>query len=142
MFEVYSWLITSSDGWNQLYKPEAPFTTASHLYTYDLNYFDLVNWRGMVEDELGAQEDPEDIMRVGVGLAPSESFESYDETHPWQDYNGSVSAIVTTVSLIVEPEPENEGLVIDPYVIGVPTAIVLGIVIFYLVWRASEKKRV
>jgi hypothetical protein len=140
MFDVYSWLITSADSWNVLYEPEQPYATTSRLHTYDLNYFDLVSWRGMIEDESGVQEDPEDMMRVGVGLAPSENFESYEDANPWQDYNGSVTAIVTTVSLVVELEPEDEGIVINPYIIGGPVLVTIFVIVAYIIWRVNERK--
>ena len=140
MFNVHSWLIDSSDNWEPLLESEPPYTTTTRLYTYDLNYFDLTDgWRGMVEDASGIQEDPEDVLQIGVGLAPSESFESYDDSHPWQDYNGSVTARVNTLGLVVLLEPEETDLVIEPYyVVGLP--VLFFVVIFaYLAWRRSER---
>ena len=93
----------------------------------------------MVEDASGIQEDPEDVLRIGVGLAPSESFESYDDSYPWQDYNGSVTAIVNTLGLVVLLEPEETDFVIEPYyVVGLPV-LFIAVIIAYLAWRRSER---
>ncbi len=141
MFNVHSWLIDSSDNWEPLLESEPPYTTTTRLYTYDLNYFDLTDgWRGMVEDATGIQEDPEDVLQIGVGLAPSESFESYDDSHPWQDYNGSVTALVNTLGLEVLLEPLETDFVIEPYyVVGLPV-LFIAVIIAYLAWRRSERR--
>ena len=55
-------------------------TAIAHQYSYDLNYFDLIaGWGGMVQTVEGTQDDPNDILQVGVGLAPTEDFDTYDE---------------------------------------------------------------
>ncbi len=137
MFNVHAWLIDSSDNWEPLYESEPPYSTTIHLYTYDLNYFDLHSgWRGMVRDDSGNQEDPEDILRVGVGLAPSEDFDTHDETHPWQEYNGRVMVIVNTLSLSVLLEPEETGVPVEQYYfIGAPIGIAAVVLVVYLMWR-------
>ncbi|MFW9849265.1 MAG: hypothetical protein ACFFF4_08995 [Candidatus Thorarchaeota archaeon] len=141
MFKVYAWLIDSSDDWTSLYESEPPYTTTAHLYTYDLMYFELVAWGGMVEDDSGVQEDPEDVLRVGVGLAPSENFDTYNDTQPWQEYNGTVTAIVDTVSLVVLLEPEGGISPLELYFITGPIVLVVVFVVVYLVWRSYGRKK-
>jgi len=140
MFNVHTWLIDSSDNWESLYTPEAPYSTANHLYSYDLNYFDLSAWRGMVEDELGNQEDPEDVMRVGVGLAPSDNFHEYGNTHPWETYNGSVSVSVSRVSLEIQMDTENEVPVIDPLTVVLPIVLLVGVLFVSVIWWNKQSK--
>jgi len=141
MFKVYAWLIDSSDDWPSLYESEPPYTTTAHLYTYDLMYFELVAWSGMVEDDSGFQEDPEDVLRVGVGLAPSENFENYNDAQPWQEYNGTVTAIVDTVSLVVLLEPENEITPLELYFTIGPIVLVVVVAVVYLLWRSYGRKK-
>jgi hypothetical protein len=103
MFQIHSWLIDSSGEWTNIFSSEPPYSSVGLRYTSDLNFFDLHGgWEGMVTDENGAQEDPTDILRVGIGLAPTEYFDSFMGTHPWQEYDGSVTIIVSSVSLVVE----------------------------------------
>ena len=138
MFNVYTWLIDSSDDWQPLIVSESPYTTTVRRYSYDLNWFDLMDgWQGMVVDDSGVQEDPEDVLSIGVGLAPSESFESYGDSHPWQEYNGSVAARVQTLRLEVLLEPEETSFIIDPYyLVAAPVGMVGAVVIIgYLLYR-------
>jgi len=137
MFNVHSWLIDSSDEWAPLLESEPPYSTSAHLYSLDLNYIDLITgWGGMVADSSGIQEDPEDILQVGVGLAPSENFDSYDGTFPWEEYDGSVTTLVHTLSLIVTLEPEETAsMIIDLYYIVAPVGIIAAVAIVYLIWR-------
>jgi len=142
MFNVYSWLIDSSDNWQPLIESEPPYTTTTRLFSYDLNWFDLADgWQGMVEDDYRTQEDPEDVLQIGVGLAPSESFESYDDSHPWQDYNGSVTAQVHTLRLEVLLEPEESDMmpINIVYFVVAPIGILVAVVIVYLIWRRSGR---
>jgi hypothetical protein len=141
MFNVHAWFIDSSDEWNSLYESVSPYSTTVQEYSYDLNYFDLMNgWRGMVEDDSGYQENPEDILQIGVGLAPSEGFDTCDDGgHPWQEYNGSVSALVHSLSLIVTMEPETSASIIEPYYVVAPIGIISAVIVAYLVWRRYYK---
>ena len=143
MFNVHSWLIDSSDSWAPLIVSEPPYTDTVHLFSYDLYYFELHDgWQGMVEDDSGIQEDPEDVLQIGVGLAPSESFESYEDSHPWQDYNGSVTALIHTLSLEVLLEPEEPRNLIEPYYYVVaPVGIIIAVVVVYLIWRRYGRAR-
>ena len=144
MFNVYSWVIDSSEHWEPLLVSEPPYTTTTQLFSYDLNWFDLSDgWQGMVEDDSGVQDDPEDVLRIGVGLAPSESFESYDDSHPWQDYNGTVTAQVHTVRLEVLLEPEEPNTIpIDLfYLVVAPVGIIVAVAVVYLIWRRYGRAR-
>ncbi len=141
MFRVGSWLIDSSNDWTALYTPQPPYTTQRHLYSYDLMYFELVAWSGMVQDDSGYQEDPEDTLRVGVGLAPSESFETYNDSHPWQEYNGTVCASISTVSLVVRLDPEEDTFQPDVYMILGPTALVATFIVVYLGLHYYKRKK-
>ncbi len=138
MFGVYAWLIDSSDNWRSIYESEPPYPAVPTRYDYDLNYFDLVaGWSGMVTNQQGVQEDPADVLRIGVGLAPTEAFDTYNAGFPWQQYNGSVSALVHALSLEVMLETEETGMPIEP-AIAIPIGITLVIVVAYVIWRRYE----
>jgi hypothetical protein len=135
MFSVHAWLIDSSGNWRDIYESEPPYPSAPTRYYYDLNYFDLVaGWSGMVANQEGVQEDPEDVLCIGVGLAPTEAFETYNAGYPWQQYNGSVTALVHTISLEVMLETEETSMPIEP-TIAVGIGIALMIVVAYATWR-------
>lgn len=138
MFGVYAWLIDSSDNWRTMYESGPPYPTMPTRYNYDLTYFDLHDgWSGMITDDNGVQQDPEDVLRIGVGLAPTEAFDTYNAGFPWQQYNGSVTALVQTLSLEVMLETEETGMPIEP-AIAAPIGITLAIVVAYVIWRRYE----
>jgi hypothetical protein len=100
MFKLYVWLIDSSDNWDRVFYSNPPYASVIQQRRVDLNYFDIVaGWRGMVEDEDGVQEDPQDVLTLGVGLAPTYFFSSSLE-------NGSVAIEVTSLLLYVFMEAE------------------------------------
>lgn len=138
MFGVYAWLIDSSDSWRSIYESEQPYPAVPTRYYYDLNYFDLLaGWGGMVTNQEGVQEDPEDILHIGVGLAPTEAFDTFSDGFPWQQYNGSVTALVHTLSLEVILETEETGVAIEP-AIAIPIGITIAIIATYVIWRRYE----
>jgi hypothetical protein len=93
MFEVYWWLIDSSDNRALIYYSEPPHSEIASNFSINLNYFDIAEgWRGMVEDDNGLQEDPTDILTIAFGLAPTDSFRSNNLTQPWMTYSGNVTA--------------------------------------------------
>jgi len=140
MFKVYSWLIDSSDDWTCMYESEPPYSTNGHLYSYDLNYFDLQpGWAGMVQDAYGAQEDPTDVLKVAVGLAMSEDFgDLHDGSYPWEAYNGSVSAIISSISLIVTMESTPDIPISQLYYAGGLLTIAI-VAIGIVLWKVSSK---
>lgn len=143
MFKVRSWLIDSSDNWEPLFESEPPYTTTSSQYSYDLNYFDLANgWEGMVEDENGVQEDPQDVLQVAVGLTSTENFDSYNGDIPWQEYNGTVIARVDSLSLVVTVESDGIGLIGSLILVAVPVSIIAAVVFVYLMRRRHERVKV
>ncbi|MFW9806385.1 MAG: hypothetical protein ACFFFK_06610 [Candidatus Thorarchaeota archaeon] len=103
MFAVYTWLIDSSGHWANVYKSNPPYISTPQSRRIDLNYFDLLEgWGGMVENANGVQEDPEDTLTIGIGLAPTSNFDSSIS-------NGSVMVEISSVFLYVvmqtEPDP-------------------------------------
>ncbi len=104
MFKVYMWLIDPSGNWRQIYKSYPPYAEIFQSRRIDLNYFDLdAAWSGMIEDENGDQEDPNDFLKVAVGLAPTTNFRgAYNSTHSNEEvYDGSVSVTIKSVSMLV-----------------------------------------
>ncbi|MFW9834667.1 MAG: SBBP repeat-containing protein [Candidatus Thorarchaeota archaeon] len=103
MFKVYIWLIDSSGNWANVYYSNPPYITSLQSRRIDLNYFDILEgWGGMIEDGSGIQEDPEDTLTLGIGLAPTSDFVS-------SLGNGSVLVEVSSEFLYVvmqtEPDP-------------------------------------
>jgi hypothetical protein len=102
MFKLYVWLIDSSGDWTEIYDSNPPYNSDFHDQRVILNYVDLLNGiHGMIEDEFGVQEDPEDILTIGIGLAPTDFFQSSLDT-------GTVSVSISSVSLhtVWEAEPD------------------------------------
>ena len=71
-FKSYIWLIDSSGNWRKIYESYPPYAEIYQQRRVDLSYFDILEaWGGMVEDPTGTQEDPTDVLRVAIGLAPT-----------------------------------------------------------------------
>ena len=104
MFKVYMWLIDPSGNWQRIYRSFPPYIDVFQSRTIDLNYFDLAaGWRGMIEDETGVQEDPNDILKIAVGIAPTNNFGfDYNSTHTNEEvYDGSVTVTFKRVAMLV-----------------------------------------
>lgn len=112
MFRVYVWLIDSSGNWIGIYESrEATYTETYQNKKAVTTYYTIEDvWGGMIENSTGWQEDPEDIVQVAVGLAPTWRFENYQETEPWTFYEGLVSFRIKTMELLVYGD-----FVEDPY---------------------------
>ncbi|MHA2265370.1 MAG: hypothetical protein ACXAEN_23525 [Candidatus Thorarchaeota archaeon] len=135
LFRVYAWVIDSSGNWEMIFESSPPHPLDYTTQYRDMNYFDLINgWEGMIEDENGMQEDPADSLRVAIGLAPSQQFEIYDDMYPWKEYNGSVTILVSGISMIVYVEVPDI-MSFDPLVLGV---IVVGIVVLVALVRRER----
>jgi hypothetical protein len=107
MFKVYIWLIDSSGNWHQVYRTSPPYIATQRVLHTNLNYFDIVeSWGGMIQDEDGVQEDPDDNLTIAVGLAPTAWFLEVFETEPWREYDGSVTATISRLDLTVILETE------------------------------------
>jgi len=101
MFRVYLWLIDSSGDWQRIYNSNPPYSENLLSHRIDLNYFDIAaGWRGMIEDADGEQEDPDDVLTIAIGLAPSSNFESFIDTTPWEEYTGSVTVTITKLEMV------------------------------------------
>ncbi|MFX1580195.1 MAG: hypothetical protein ACFFBJ_11145 [Promethearchaeota archaeon] len=103
MFKVYIWLIDSSGNWVNVYYSNPPYTSTPQYGRSILNYFDRrEGWGGMIKDSTGVQEDPQDILTVGIGLSPTNDFNS-------SLANGSIMVEVDSVYLHllrqIEPDP-------------------------------------
>ncbi len=112
MFRVYAWMIDSSGNWQQVLKTYPLYSDIYQERRAVFSHFDLVEtWEGMIENSTGFQEDPEDIVRVAVGLAPTHGFETHFayEDDPWEFYEGSVSVRIKSMELWVymqeDPDP-------------------------------------
>ncbi len=109
MFKLYLWLIDSSGNWQRVYQSYPPYSEMIQSRRIDLNYFDIrAGWRGMVADEDGNQDDPLDELTMAVGLAPTNYFQDYLGSHPWEEYTGSVK--VSLVGLEVKAYGDYFGL--------------------------------
>ena len=111
MFKVYAWLIDSSNNWELIYLSYPPYSMEYHERKMDLNYFDiLAGWGGMIPSPYTeGQEDPQDVLTLGIGLVPTDEFLNYSGSEPWQIYSGSVLVNITSMDLFVvmesEPDP-------------------------------------
>lgn len=109
MFREYVWVIDSSGDWTKLYESrEATYTETIQEKYASANYFHLDSiFRGMIEQD-GEQEDPTDIARVAIGLAPYYRFEQYLGTEPWTYYDGTVSLRVHSIEFMAIRETESD----------------------------------
>ncbi|TFF67829.1 ABC transporter permease [Candidatus Thorarchaeota archaeon] len=102
MFKVYAWLIDSSDNWRMIYESYPPYTEIWQSRGVDLNYFDVsAAWGGMVPDEDGMTVDPDNCVKLAVGLAPSFNFLTFSGERPYEHYSGSVNVRVRKLSAVV-----------------------------------------
>ncbi len=102
MFRVYAWFIDSSANWRTIYYSNPPYSFNFQERRMQINYFSLLyGFGGMIEYTPGIQEDPQDILKVGIGLAPTIDFQNSLD-------NGSVIVEVTSMTLyvVMEAEPD------------------------------------
>ena len=92
MFRVYVWAIDSLENWVMIYESrEAVYTEIFQEKRVSLNYFNIQDiFAGMVETG-GVQEDPEDNVKLAIGIAPRYLFED----SAWTYYDGSVTIQIT-----------------------------------------------
>jgi hypothetical protein len=135
LFRVHAWVIDSSGNWEMIFESSPPHPLDYTTQYRDMDYFDLMSgWEGMIDDENGIQEDPADSLKVAIGLAPSQQFDIHDGVYPWKEYNGSVTILVSSMSLVVYVElPDMVSF--DPLVLGV---IVVGIVVLVALVRRER----
>ncbi|MHA1928107.1 MAG: hypothetical protein ACTSV2_05975 [Candidatus Thorarchaeota archaeon] len=109
MFRVFVWTIDSSNNWVKLYESrDAVYTETYQMKRLNLNFLNLADiFDGMVEQN-GIQEDPEDKVKLAIGLAPTYRFESYAGTEPWTYFDGSVSVRVTSCEFYAFVETEDD----------------------------------
>jgi ABC-type dipeptide/oligopeptide/nickel transport system permease subunit len=99
MFKVYVWLVDSSGNWRKIFNSFAPYSEEYIERREDLSYYDIVAaWEGMIDEGEG-QEDPEDVLSVVVGIAPTYLFRSYSGSSPQLNYTGTVTASIKSVSM-------------------------------------------
>ena len=102
MFRVYVWFIDSSNNWIRVHYSSRPYETGLTLIPIPLNAQERRElWDGMVEDEYGMQEDPEDKVTIAIGLSPTRDFLEYGDFEPWREYSGSVTLQVKRMSFEV-----------------------------------------
>ena len=103
-YDVYVWLIDSSGHWKKIH----PSSRYDH-YQFNLNSEEIeYAWGGMIEDEFGVQEDPEDILTIGVGLAPTHYFDYNDGEEIWQTYTGSINVSIYSIDLCAIMDVESD----------------------------------
>ncbi|MGY5875792.1 MAG: hypothetical protein RTU30_08600 [Candidatus Thorarchaeota archaeon] len=113
MFNIYVWIIDSSDNWIQLYESYPPYPSAFQMREISISAVEIERiWSGMIEDDNGVQEDPRDAFQYAIGLAPSSTFENNPMGDPWLEYNGSVILSVSEMSLrvLIEQEQDESGV--------------------------------
>ncbi|MGY5859739.1 MAG: hypothetical protein RTU63_10240 [Candidatus Thorarchaeota archaeon] len=118
MFKVYVWMIDSSGNWIQIMKTFPPYSDIYQERRANFNYFDIQDtWGGMIENSSGLQDDPDDIVQVAIGLAPTFQFESFSGGHPWEFYEGSVSVRIKSMELWVymEEDPDPSQVLLPLY---------------------------
>ena len=73
----------------------------------------------MIENETGYQEDPNDTVKVVIGLAPTIQFHNdiESEIEPWEYYTGTVSIRVKSIGLygIIEEDPDPSSILLPIY---------------------------
>ncbi|MFW9980256.1 MAG: hypothetical protein ACFFEJ_19395 [Candidatus Thorarchaeota archaeon] len=111
-FQGHMWLIDSSGNWIEVLVTDSYAATGPRSFRNDLNYFQVADaWRGMIENDEGYQDDPEDTLTVAVGLAPTDHFESDGAYTPWDNFTGYVALNVTYFEVIVveyvAPDPSS-----------------------------------
>ncbi len=95
-YKWYVWLIDSSDNFIEIHESHQSHHSYLLYESYRLDYSELVGaWGGMIEDTNGFQEDPTDILRFAIGLAPTLAFMNYTNM-----YEGTVQLTISDVSLI------------------------------------------
>ncbi len=139
MFKVYAWFIDSSDNWNRIYRSYPPYSQEPQFRRVDLSYIDITEgWGGMIENEDGVQEDPEDKLRYAIGLAPTDDFHKFMGSEPWTTYTGQVSVQIysssVTAFLPAEniPDANDNILLISQVVILSSIAVIAIIVILWI----------
>ena len=102
MFKVYVWIIDSSNNWIRVHYSTRPYEDGFVFIPITLNALQRVElWEGMIKDENGNQEDPEDRVTIAIGLAPTRQFLEYGSIEPWREYSGSVTLQVRIMSFEV-----------------------------------------
>ena len=111
-FQGHYWLIDSSGEWTEILHTDGYPSSQDRSFKNKLSYWAIAGaWRGMIEDQDGIQQDPQDVLRVAVGFSPTEYFESDGSHTPWDDFSGSVSMNTTSFELYIiestEPDPSD-----------------------------------
>jgi peptide/nickel transport system permease protein len=113
MYEIYVWLIDSSGNWIRVYESrEATYTEQIQEKRISMNYLSIKDvFDGMIiTNTTEGPEDPTDIVRVVVGLAPTVKFNYYynfldDYTiEAWRNYTGSVTFTVANLKMVAYGE--------------------------------------
>jgi hypothetical protein len=100
-FEWYVWLIDSSGQFTELYESYPTYRTYFRYQSGQLSWNQIqAAWGGMIEDNNGFQEDPEDTLTLAVGLVPTISFENLTDT-----LSGSVTLSISRISLTMISDP-------------------------------------
>ncbi len=120
MFTTMAWLIDSSGNWMHIFQSSPSFDTTFRDRRVQFDYFTMWDvFQGMIENATGYQEDPEDAVKIAIGLAPTIQFHDdiNSEDDPWEYYNGSVSIRVKGLGLygIIEEDPHPSSILSPLY---------------------------
>ncbi len=143
MFKMYIWLIDSSGNWNQVYLSYPPYSGTVTSRLADLNWFDLKDgWEGMVQDDQGVQEDPEDTLRLAIGISPLDRFRESTSPHnpyqnPYLNYSGTVTAMITHIELVAFRDVEYQ-ISFDPMILLVIGFVGVLVVLAYMLKRSRQ----
>jgi len=96
MFRLYVWIIDPSGNWVQVFEDrESTYSELARDIPLSMTYESISSVFGGTAEVNGTQEDPTDLIRLRVGLAPTFRFDSYGGDIPWANYTGSVTFQVT-----------------------------------------------
>ena len=107
-YAVAVWSVDSSDEWTELCTLTPELTLGNYVeHSFDLGTLEITHmFGGTIEDELGEQENPNDTVTLVAMLTPLRAFLAFNFTEPWNEWNGSVAASFSGLSLEVLVEQE------------------------------------
>ena len=104
MCSLYVWVIDSSGNWLRLISAGPSDSGTPHFEKHDLN----ANERNGVWYGIYIHEDPTNQLTFAVGISPTHYFQSYNGTEPWQEYDGSVTLLISSIRFEYATQYSNE----------------------------------
>lgn len=109
LFNIYFWIIDSSNQWTELYK--STDTNGKNIIVYPGFQQTYRGWDGLIENSAGIQQAPTDTLKFAIGISPS--YEFYEnEHHYWNWMNGAVRVTISSMRIdcVFNPNPEEKDL--------------------------------